>query len=276
MSNKKFYLYMLFILGAFTLNGQSGDRKIINSYTTSLLKQGDFEFRIGHRFGDLNDGWTTFYGIENASDIYIGLEYGITNRLSFGIDRTRGIGPLIKNINLTAKYKLTEANDKIPFDWMMYLSNSISTMEKSEDSEAINFFKKYMHRMSTTFGTVVSSNPTKPVVIQVSGGMTHRNLVKNGDINDIPFVGIAGKTKIGRIMNLTGEFTLPFQKDRIDQEIYEPIYGLGIEFDTKGGHYYQIFLTNSRSVQINEIIAYNTAKLADGEIRIGFELSRVF
>ena len=149
-------------------------------------------------------------------------------------------------------------------------------MEKSEDPEAINFFRKYMHRMSNTFGTVVSSNPSNPVVFQVSGGLTHRNLVRNGDINDIPFVGIAGKTKIGRIMNLTGEFTLPFNRDRVNQEIYEPVYGLGIEFDTKGGHYYQLFLTNSRSVQINEIIAYNTAKLGDGEIRIGFELSRVF
>jgi hypothetical protein len=276
MSYRKFVLYFIFFISAKLLFGQAGDRKIINSYTTSLLPQGKLEFRVAHRFGDLNDGWTTFYGIESATDVNIGIEYGITDKLSFGIDRTRGFGPLIKNINLTAKLKVFSAGEQFPLDWMVFMSNSISTMEKSEDSEALNFFRKYMHRMSTTFGSVFSTDPNKPFVGQFTAGFTHRNLVKNGDINDLPFIGLAAKTKISRIMNLTGEFTLPFQKDRINKEIYQPIYGLGIEFDTKGGHYYQLFITNSRSIQINDMIPYNTATIDNGEIRIGFELSRIF
>jgi len=258
------------------LFGQAGDRKIINSYTTALLPKGKLEFRVAHRFGDLNDGWKTFYGIESATDINIGFEYGITDKVSFGIDRTRGFGPLIKNINLTAKLKILNTDQKNPFDWMLFLSNSISTMKKSDDPEAINFFRKYMHRISTTVGSVISSDTNKRFVGQFTAGLTHRNLVKNGDINDIPFVGLAAKAKISRITYLTGEFTLPFHKDRINQEIYQPIFGLGIEFDTNGGHFYQLFLTNSRSIQINDMIPYHTAKVDDGEIRIGFELTRIF
>ena len=62
--------------------------RVINSHSTEMLEKRTMDFRIGHRFGDIAGaigGPGTLFGIDNSADISIGLEYGITNNLNFGI-----------------------------------------------------------------------------------------------------------------------------------------------------------------------------------------------
>ena len=73
------------------------DSRVINTHSVETLPKRKLDVRIFHRFGDLagdNGGFQTFYGLENASDVVIGLEYGITNNphsWSLSIQRGRGI-----------------------------------------------------------------------------------------------------------------------------------------------------------------------------------------
>ncbi|HHS95995.1 MAG TPA: hypothetical protein ENJ45_05335, partial [Phaeodactylibacter sp.] len=87
------------------------DRRIINSHSIETLQKRQLDFRIAHRFGDIAGdagGWATFYGFENAADVLIGLEYGLTDRLTLGMFRTKAAGPLKALIHTQAKYSLVQ------------------------------------------------------------------------------------------------------------------------------------------------------------------------
>ena len=127
------------------------DRKIINSHSTETLARYQLDFRIGHRFGDMfgdNGGWPTFYGFENARDILIGFDYGVTDHLMVGINRTKGAGPLRMLVNSYIKYKLAgqQNTSDNPVAVTFLAMSTMSTMPKSEEISAITDIYFPMHR----------------------------------------------------------------------------------------------------------------------------------
>src|SRR5580692_1472759 len=58
--------------------------RIINGSSVESLGAGVLDFRISHRFGQLNQGSQNFFGLDNATT-RIGLDYGITRWLMIGI-----------------------------------------------------------------------------------------------------------------------------------------------------------------------------------------------
>ena len=53
------------------------DTRVINSHSVETLQKGILDFRIGHRFGDIDGGFATFYGLETAADVIFEFDYGI-------------------------------------------------------------------------------------------------------------------------------------------------------------------------------------------------------
>ena len=111
--------------------------RIINSHSVETLPASKMDFRVVHRFGNFagdNGGWPTFYGLESASDVEIGFEYGITDILMVGISRTKGSGPLRQNINNLAKLRVMnqERNGNLPFSLTVVGISSYSTMQKGD------------------------------------------------------------------------------------------------------------------------------------------------
>ena len=112
------------------------DTRVINAHSTETLKSGLLDFRIAHRFGDFageGGGWETFFGLENASDVMIGFEYGVTNNFMIGLNRAKGSGPLKQNVNGLAKIKFAEqdVDNTIPFSLAILGIASASTMPRS-------------------------------------------------------------------------------------------------------------------------------------------------
>ena len=82
------------------------DTRIINTQSVETIQKRKMDLRIGHRFGDLDGGWSSFYGLESAQDIAIGVDYGVTNDLNIGLHRTKGVSPsLTKLINILNQSK---------------------------------------------------------------------------------------------------------------------------------------------------------------------------
>jgi hypothetical protein len=61
--------------------------RIINSQSVETKGKGELEFIFSHRFGPLNGGSFTLWGLDQAY-VRIGLEYGITDRLGVAIGRS--------------------------------------------------------------------------------------------------------------------------------------------------------------------------------------------
>jgi hypothetical protein len=256
------------------------DRKIINSYSTETLPKSMLDFRVAHRFGDMfgvDGGWTTFYGLENARDISIGFDYGASDNLMVGINRTKGAGPLRMLVNSYIKYKIAGQHDtsETPLAVSVVAMNSLSTMPRSEEVSAINNFPKFAHRLTYHFQMIVSKRFSERVSLQFNVGYTHRNFVDLDDVNYLVHIGGAGRFQINRRLALLIDANFPRRFRDIDRKYNAPV-GIGIEWETGGGHVFQINFTNAGGLSEPDYLSYTTSQWADGEFRLGFTIARQF
>ena len=61
--------------------------RIINGHSMEFLAPGTMDFRILHRFGQMNQGTKNLFGLDQAS-MRLGLDFGITRKLQLGVGRS--------------------------------------------------------------------------------------------------------------------------------------------------------------------------------------------
>lgn len=256
--------------------------RIINSHSVETLPARKLDFRIVHRFGDLagaNGGWPTFYGLENATDISIGFEYGVTDFLMVGVNRTKGAGPLKQNINSFTKVRIMtqERNGNLPFSLTAVGMLNYSTMQKSDIPSTLNFFAKGSHRLTSHIGFHLARKFSDRFSGQFNAQWTYRNIVLTGDENDLVSIGGGIRAQLSQGIAVLFDTTFPILSDlRTTENGYYPSIGIGFEFDTSGGHVFQINITNSEGISETDYIPYTRSNWTDGGFRLGFTISRLF
>jgi len=283
---KKILLFGLFLFIGLGLSAQEDkvfetfkDTRVINTHSVEVLKQRQFDFRIGHRFGDLlgdRGGWKTFYGLEQAQDILFGFEYGITDQLTVSISRTKGAGPLKQLLNGGLKYRiLHQTESEMPVSLTVLGLGTYSTMQKSSNPDAVNNFSKSAHRLVYGGQVLIARKFSNRFSLQLTPSFIHRNVVPFGDDNNLFSIGLATRIQLTKVFGLLVDATIPFSDLRTsDNGFYAPI-GVGLEVDT-GGHVFQINFTNATGMMETDYIPYTTSNWGDSEFRLGFTISRIF
>ncbi len=257
------------------------DTRVINTHSTEITPAGKLDFRVAHRFGDIAGdagGWTSFYGLESASDVLFGFEYGLSDNGMIGISRTKGAGPLRQNVHGMFKWRLIhqEIHGKQPLSLALLGITSYSTMGKSPSEGVLSFFVKKSHRVSYHLSLIMAKKFSNRFSLQLNGSWTYRNLVPNVDKNDLVSAGAAWRFQMTRSFGLIFDTTFPISELRTSENGYYPSIGVGLEWDTGGGHIFQMNFTNSTGIAETDYIPYTTSNWADGEFRLGFTISRLF
>lgn len=288
--NASLFLIMLFSVGSFAqkkVHQIFKDTRVINTHSVETLRKGILDVRIAHRFGDFAGdagGWPTFYGLETAADVMIGLEYGLTDNFMVGLSRTKGAGPLKQNINSFIKFRVMsqDIGGSNPFSVTFVGTGSYSTMQKCSTPGLLCFFEKGAHRFSYNFQALVASRITERLSLQGTLAWTYRNRVEFSDQNDLPSVGLIFKYQFSKVFALIVDATYPFSEFRSNElgpdgtkEFYTPI-GVGFEWETGGGHVFQINFTNASGLIETDYIPYTTSSWGKGQYRLGFTISRQF
>jgi len=292
---RTYFLFFFLLFINYSLVSQSKsvhqtfkDTRVINSQSVETLKKGILDFRIGHRFGDFNGGWATLIGLENAADVIFEFDYGLSDNIMIGLIRAKGSGPLRQNVSGFMKYRVLRQGDKSPFSVAFSGMTTISTMAKTDNPGRPNFFAKFAHRISYNLQVILASKISDRLAIQVAPQWTYRNLVPNDDAsniddtNDLPSISTALKFQMSRSFALIFDLTIPFSEyrnNKVDfsgeKEFHYPL-GLGLEWETGGGHVFQINLTNASGIVETDYIPYTTNNWGDGEYRFGFTIARQF
>jgi hypothetical protein len=270
---------IFFIFSSVQINAQNlvfqtfKDTRVINSHSVETVPNRKLDFRIGHRFGNLKDGWERLYGLEDAEDVLFGFEYGLSDELTIGISRTKGAGELSALVSPSIKYRILHQKDdnSMPLSLTLMGVSTISTM-KSSQGEALTNFDKFAHRISYTAQILIAHKFSQRFTLQVMPGYTHRNKVDFNDVNGIFSVGVATRIQINKVFGIIADATF-LLADRPDG-FYAPI-GIGLEIDT-GGHIFQLNFTNATGIIENDYIPYTTSNWGDKEFRLGFTISRTF
>ncbi|MBL7892754.1 MAG: hypothetical protein JNL63_08990, partial [Bacteroidia bacterium] len=125
--------------------------KVINAQSTETVKKRCLDFRITHRFGNIGadggGGFHTLYGFDAVSDVRISFDYGITDKITVGIARSKRQ----ENFDGTFKWRFMEqtTDNKIPVSIALYENAAFTPVDKAAlYSGTINITEKTAHRFS--------------------------------------------------------------------------------------------------------------------------------
>jgi len=245
--------------------------RIINAQSVENPAEGVLMFMIQHRFGRINTGAYEFFGLDQAT-IRLGLEYGITKRLSIGVGRSS----YEKTFDGFLKYKILRQStglSRMPVSLSGYFSTAITSL-KWEDMGVENRTNYFSSRVSYTYQLLVARKFSNSISAQLIPSLIHKNLVPNGeDKNDIFSVGIGGRVKLTKRMSVNAEYFYT-PTGQISYDFNQPL-SIGLDIET-GGHVFQLHFSNAQAFFDRGFITETNGKWWDGDIYFGFGISRVF
>lgn len=242
--------------------------RVINLHSLENTAGGVLDFKISHRFGMLNQGAYDLFGLDNAT-IRLGLDYGVTDRLTIGIGRSS----FEKTYDGFLKYKfLRQSTGKrtMPLSAAFFASTAIQTLRWANPDRE-NYFSS---RLFYTYQLILGSKLNESVSLQLSPTVVHRNLVRTSqESNDVLALGIAGRVKLTKRVSLNAEY-IYVAPDQLAPGFRNAL-SLGFDIET-GGHVFQLHFTNATSMIEKGFVTQTTGDWTDGGIHFGFNVSRVF
>lgn len=242
--------------------------RFINGHTVETTQKGVLDFKLAHRFGTLNEGFYEIWGLDQAS-MRIGLDYGITNRLTIGAGRST----FEKQYDGFLKYRLlwqSTGKTNIPVSVTLLSSMMVKTIKDSIEHKELQTKDRFYFAYQALIARKFNSNFS----LQVMPTLVHYNLVPTSDVpNNLVSIGIAGRIKLTRRTSLTAEYYYQLPGSKLPGTYNS--FSLGYEIET-GGHVFQLNLTNSTGMTERTFINETTGQWKKGDIHFGFNISRVF
>jgi Membrane bound beta barrel domain (DUF5777) len=316
---KKFFSFLLLIsTGAFAQNDTAINRlmnaddnkikpekpatpifysqKLINANTVEVLHKGILEFKVVHNFGDIagaNGGIDNFFGLDNATDVKIAFQAGLTNKLNVLLTRTKGSGNLQKLIETGLKYQFLKQTDdnSNPVSITAFANIVVCAMKADTNSSpsqlAIkeNHFSNFSDRLSQVVQLMVARRFGK-ISLQLSPTYVHTNYVVTNDQKNLFALGVGARIPLSRKFILVADYFHAFRsnaseaalktqyKGLYDEDRYDA-FGIGIEILTPG-HMFHLNFTNTTNILENRFIPRTFTTWGKGEYRWGFTIARDF
>jgi hypothetical protein len=242
--------------------------RVINSQSMELIAKGTMDFRILHRFGQVNQGYQNFFGLDQAS-MRIGFDFGILTNLSAGVGRST----YRKELDGFIKYAVVRqstGHHSFPAS-LVFISGITMNTSPWAHPEITNYFTS---RLSYQFQLIMGRKFNDKLTVQLNPMLVHLNIVPlQTQPNDNYSIGLGGRYKITKRMALTWDYFYRIN-GRLKGETYDPA-SVGIDIET-GGHVFQLHFSNCVGMNERAFIMETTNKWYKGEIRFGFNLSRLF
>jgi hypothetical protein len=265
--------------------------KIINSQSIETVKAGTMDFRVTHRFGNIGTaaggGGHTLYGFDNSTDIRISFDFGITDKLTLGVGRSKA-NELVDGL---VKYKfLSQTTDNhIPISAAFYGDMSYNPQDSKQFYNGVvhtsDFHENDLHRFSYTAQLLVARKFGSRLSVQLTPTFQHRNFVLANinpdnaaeETNDLISIGGGFRLKLTKRISIIADYfyTLsPYRTKNPVTPYYNPL-AVGIEIET-GGHVFHLNFTNASGIIENNFIPNTTDSWLKGGYKFGFNISRVF
>lgn len=261
--------------------------RLINGHSNETIYKHELEFTVDHRFGDIagkNGGTKNFFGLDNSTDIRIGLDYGISDRFSVSLARLKGATEVTQLYETGAKFRLLSqtTDDKMPISLTLFGNAVISGVKANDDPVSPTAFRGFKDRLSYVSEFIITRKFTSRFSLAIIPTYVHRNFTAYKDQNDLFALGMAARMKITKRMGFVVDYFLPFrnqdQQNYLEKQsgvkFYNPL-GVGLEYET-GGHIFHLNFTNATAIQETQFIPQTTSSWLKGQFRWGFTISRRF
>jgi hypothetical protein len=237
--------------------------------TVSNLEKNNLNSLIMHNFGLVSGGLEDFYGLDQGAAVRLGIDYGVTDKLTLGIGRTS----VEDNVDLRFKYTVLRQlkSDKIPVEVAVKGDVGINTQKQP------NFDFSFQERLNYFGSVMVARQFNEKITLQVAPMISHFNTVIMETTGVTPenthfALGLGGRFKLNTRNSITFEY-LPVLGDRTAGT--KNHLAVGYEIET-GGHVFQMFFMSGQWFTEQHLIARNTNDFFTGDFRLGFNVNRIF
>jgi hypothetical protein len=241
---------------------------IVNGQSTEIPGHMDLQVNISHRFGAINQGIYTLFGIDQGTT-RLGFEYGLKDIVGLSVGRSTYEKTYDGSLKIKVLRQQTGAKN-VPVNVSVYQAIYIKTL-KWEEPDRENLFSS---RLSYATQILISRKFNRNLSLQVAPSFVHKNLVPTPeDQNNIFAIGAGGRYKLTKRFSINGEYYWLLPGKTADD--YANSLGLGFDIES-AGHVFQIMATNSQLMFARGYITETEGKWSEGDIFFGFNIYRVF
>lgn len=239
--------------------------RVINAHSVDMLRKGNLDFRILHRFGFVNEGIKDMFGLDEAS-MRMSFDYGVSDNFTIGIGRST----LRKEFDLFGKWRLMQQStgEKArPFSlvvaggWAVWTEESFAAVKPS-----------FVDRCSYYVQLLAGRKFSPKFSMQLSPIFVRTNTPLGGGERNLFAAGAGLRYKVGKRMALTLDYHPVL--DGLSDNNTNPL-SVGIDIET-GGHVFQLHFSNATGMNERAYISETYGDFFKGDIRFGFNLSRMF
>lgn len=240
--------------------------KIVNFESTELNGKNQLTFVVAHRFGSIENGFETFFGLDDAVTT-LQLVYGINDGLNVSVARSS----YQKIYDVSIKYRLfRQVKNGFPVTIVGFNSILVNSALDEDNLPDLEF----QHRLGYTMQILVSRKFTENLSIELAPTFFHENMVVNQNQHNSQYaLGIGGRYKLTKRFSLNADYG--YHLNRAENSIYRNPLSIGVDIET-GGHVFQLHFTNAQPMTTNQFLSEATGDWSKGEIFFGFNLSRYF
>ncbi|WP_127129100.1 DUF5777 family beta-barrel protein [Pseudoflavitalea rhizosphaerae] len=240
--------------------------RVINNHSIEFIGKGVLDLRFLHRFGTVNSGIKNLFGLDQANT-RIGFDYGLSNRLMAGFGRSN-VG---KELDAFIKYRpIWQSNDPggspVSVVWVSGITVNTAPWAFPELNYDFEDRLAYFHEI------IIGRKFTESFSLQLNPILVHRNLAPANGHNNTFALGIGSRLKLTRRTALMLDYQ-PVLSGR--QTGFKDMLAVGFDIET-GGHVFQLHFTNATGMNEKAFITGTTDDFWKGDIRFGFNISRVF
>lgn len=262
--------------GPATVDATFKATRVVLSHSSETQKKHDLDMRIRHHFGDIGGRFGsahTLYGLDVASDLFIGFDYGVSDDLTVAIGRSK----TDEMFNFSGKYRLLkQKNDGgMPVNLTLFAQMGWVAREPFNDSEFVTYSDRFSYFLQGIFSRKISSRLSLEVM---PGYLIRKNAVDPLDPDNLFVLGFAGRMKLTKRLSFVADYTLVNGLSRpkeLAQQVYYNPLGVGLEIET-GGHIFSLNFMNSEYILENNFIPNTKKSWNKGGVRFGFTISRNF
>lgn len=240
--------------------------KVVNFESTKLASKKQFIFMVSHRFGSIENGFDSFFGLDDAVT-QLSFIYGISD--GFNISASRSSFQKIYEASI--KYRLVRQKENgFPFTIVGYNSFLINTALEEDNLPKLEF----KHRLGYTAQVLISRKINNNLSLELAPTFFHDNYVAINDQDNSQYaLGFGGRYKLGKRWSLNMDYG--WHLNRANDSPFKNPLSIGVDLET-GGHVFQMHFTNAQAMNTNGFLGQATGDWSESDIYFGFNLIRVF
>lgn len=240
--------------------------KIVNFESTKLVAEKELTFVVSHRFGSIENGFDSFFGLDDAVT-RLNFIYGLSDGVNVSVSRSS----FQKIYESALKYRIARQVDNgFPVTIVGYHSLYINTALEKDNLPKLEF----KHRLGYTTQLLISRKMNTNLSLELAPTYFHDNYVTIDNQKNSQFaMGFGGRYKLAKRWSLNADYGVHLNRTS-DSPFKNPI-SIGVDLET-GGHVFQMHFTNAQAMNTNGFLGQATGDWSDGNIYFGFNLSRSF